>query len=128
MFVFLLRNLDGCTMTWGEFTFGFGVLYISEGVEIVALGKLVVAVHVAVVHEAPSATEEREHTRAFYGLVCYLAETWTQCPCLRSMQIGEGVLPDAFVLAGFGLEKQVIESVLVFNNIGIDGRLFVIEQ
>lgn len=105
--ILLARDLDGSTMTRGELSLGLCVLHKGKGLEVVgALGKLVVAVHVAIVHQAPTTLNKREHASALHSILGNLAIARVQGPCVGLVQVGKGVLPDALMTSSLGFEKR----------------------
>ena len=116
-------------MTRGELSLGLCVLHKGKGLEVVgALGKLVVAVHVAIVHQAPTTLNKREHASALHSILGNLAIARVQGPCVRLVQVGKGVLPDALMTSSLGFEKEVEHALLILNDIGVDGRLLIVEK
>ena len=84
----------------------FGILHKGEVHQVIALGELVMAVAVAVVHQTPATANEGEDAGTLYIILRSLAEPIMQRPCLWAVQITEGVLADAFVAAvSLGLEE-----------------------
>ena len=84
----------------------FGILHKGEMHQVIALGELVMAVAVAVVHQAPATANEGEDAGTLYIILRSLAEPIVQRPSIRLMQIAEDVLADAFVAAvSLGLEE-----------------------
>ena len=107
----------------------FGILHKGEMHQVIAFGELIVAVAVAVVHQAPAAANEGEDAGTLHIILCGLAETIVQRPCFWLMQIAEGVLADTLVTAiGLGFKEEMIKAVLVLYNIRIDGRSVKVEQ
>lgn len=93
-------------MTRGELSLGLCVLHKGKGLEVVgALGKLVVAVHVAIVHQAPTTLNKREHASALHSILGNLAIARVQGPCVGLVQVGKGVLPDALMTSSLGLKR-----------------------
>ena len=79
-FQLLRRYLDDGAMTGREGSGGLCVCHPAEGAEVFATRKLVMTRHIAVVHQAPAATDEREHTGSLHIVLRLLAETVEQRP------------------------------------------------
>ena len=116
-------------MTWSEHALSLGILHEAELAQVFTLGKLVMMVTVAIVHQTPAPTYQGEHTRTLYIALGGLAESVEQFPRLVVMQVFEHILANTLVLAILlGLEEKVIEAFLILHDVGVNRWCSEIEQ
>jgi len=112
----------------GEGARSGGVLYEGETLQVVAASELVVPASVAVVHQAPTASDEREDTCTLYILLRGLAEAVVQRPGLWMVKVGEGVPANALVTSvSLRLEEEMVEAVLDLDYVGINSGSLEVE-
>ena len=110
-------------MTGSKHALRLRILNKGKLTQVLTLGKLVMVITVAIVHQTPASTYQGEHARTLYIALGGLAESVEQFPRLVVMQVFEHILANTLVLAILlGLEEEMIEAFLVLHDVGVNGR------
>ena len=133
VFLSLCDGDDGA-MTWGELTFGSGVLHHLESLQVIALAELIMASAIAVVHHYPRlAVDGLADTHTFHSFFCLIYVTLDLGPltartlsrlcgeCLRSSLVD--------TTAALAFIEEVIASVsIVEDDVAVDGCRAAVEE